>query len=135
MLSGKEPEPVSFSDDEFEVRFHRGTGKGGQRKNKVATCCIIRHLPTGLTQKADGRSRIDNENEAMARLITILNESHANLSNSLVNNARRDQIGSGNRADIKKRTYRFQDDLVIDHQTGKSVSCKIFMRGGIENIW
>lgn len=39
--------------------------------------------------------------------------------------------GSGMRAD-KIRTYRFQDDQVKDHNSGKTVKCKKVMRGGFD---
>jgi protein subunit release factor A len=41
---------------------------------------------------------------------------------------RRQQIGSGMRGD-KRRTYRFQDDTVVAHVTGKA------MKGGIPLLW
>ena len=129
MLYSKE-KPKELSDSEFEVRFHRSTGKGGQRKNKVATCCEITHIPTGMTQKADGRSRIDNEEEAMtkirARLLGIASREIADK----INGDRVSQI-----SDASFRQYRFQDDLVIDQRTGKRVSLKSFMRGKMDLIW
>lgn len=38
------------------------------------------------------------------------------------------------RAD-KIRTYRFQDDQVKDHQTGKSASAKKVMAGRFDLLW
>ena len=123
-----------FPDNEFDIRFHRSTGKGGQKRNKSPTCCVVTHLPTGITQKADGRSRIDNEFEAMTvirqRLINQAKHADHNEQNSI----RSAQIGSGQRGD-KRRTYRFQDDSIYDQVTGKSATCKQFMKGEIERLW
>lgn len=47
---------------------------------------------------------------------------------------RKDQMGSGMRGD-KIRTYRFQDDRVEDHITGKRLSCKKAMAGNFDLLW
>ena len=44
------------------------------------------------------------------------------------------QVGSGMRGD-KKRTYRFQDDRVLDHVTNKRAKCSRVMRGHFELLW
>ena len=47
---------------------------------------------------------------------------------------RKQQTGSGMRAD-KIRTYRFQDDIVKDHQTAKTSKTSRIMRGGFDGLW
>jgi protein subunit release factor A len=47
---------------------------------------------------------------------------------------RRQQVGSGERGD-KIRTYRFQDGIVIDHQTNKRASTDKVMAGYINLLW
>jgi protein subunit release factor A len=42
--------------------------------------------------------------------------------------SRRHQIGSGMRGG-KRRTYRFQDDTVVDHVTGKPIQVSKAMKG------
>lgn len=57
------------------------------------------------------------------------------LANGSATNAtRKSHVGSGERSD-KRRTYRFQDDRVIDHITGKSASCSKVMEGGFNLLW
>ena len=53
---------------------------------------------------------------------------------ALDNERRQDQIGSGERGD-KRRTYRFQDDRVLDHRTGRSARCSEVMKGAFERLW
>lgn len=47
---------------------------------------------------------------------------------------KKNQVGSGMRGD-KKRTYRFQDDQVLDHDTNKRAKCSKVMKGGIDLLW
>ena len=47
---------------------------------------------------------------------------------------RKSQVGSGMRGD-KFRTYRFQDDLVTDHRTGKTAKCSKVMRGKFDLLY
>lgn len=60
------------------------------------------------------------------------------MLNSKYNNelvaVRRSQTGSGMRGD-KIRTYRFQDDRVVDHKTGKSASCEKVLKGNFNLLW
>lgn len=122
------------SKEDFSYRWFSGTGKGGQKRNKTQSCLVITHVPTGLTQRADGRSREHNEAEAMSRLIMELDRLNNEQSAATINEKRSQQLGSGMRGD-KRRTYRFQDDTVVDHLTGQKMSCKKFMRGDIDSLW
>jgi protein subunit release factor A len=47
---------------------------------------------------------------------------------------KKQQVGSGMRGD-KRRTYRFQDDVVVDHETGKKALCSKVMRGNFDLLW
>ena len=54
---------------EFDIRITRGSGPGGQHKNKVETCVIITHIPTGLQEKCQfTRSKLQNVKIAKKRL-------------------------------------------------------------------
>jgi protein subunit release factor A len=92
------------------------------------------HVPTGLKQERQGRSRDANYRDAMAALISMLDERLRSGSKAAEDDARRKQIGSGMRGD-KRRTYRFQDDTVVDHVTGKSMQTSKAMRGAIGLLW
>ena len=122
------------SKDDFEYRWFSGTGKGGQHRNKHQNCLELTHRPTGTKVSAQGRSRETNERECFTAIHVRLDEMRDGKGAHETNTVRAKQIGSGMRGD-KRRTYRFQDDSIADHETGKKTSCKRFMRGDIEVLW
>ena len=124
-----------LSDDDFRVEWFSGTGKGGQKRNKVKSCCRVIHIPTGMTQSRQGRVRETNLTQAKGELINQLIEKDQATKDSKVKSVKRDQIGSGNRGDRKIRTYRFHDDQVIDHVTGKSARASKVMKGQFNLLW
>jgi protein subunit release factor A len=56
------------------------------------------------------------------------------LAADRANAERRTQIGSAAKAD-KRRTYRFQEDVVIDHLSGRRARLSDVMAGGFERLW
>lgn len=120
--------------EDFEVSWFSGTGPGGQNRNKVQASARVRHLPTGLVRTAQTRSRENSERLARAALLVDLDDALTGRRAALDNERRQDQIGSGERGD-KRRTYRFQDDRVLDHRTGRSARCSEVMKGAFERLW
>jgi peptide chain release factor 1 len=54
--------------------------------------------------------------------------------NSNIASNRKTQVGTGMRGD-KIRTYRFQDDTVQDHISGKRGSVKKVLNGNFDLLW
>ena len=121
-------------EDDFSKRWFGSTGAGGQHANKHHNSLELTHVPTGISVKAQGRSRAANERDAMEGLLAELDRRKRHGDHQAVNAVRAGQVGSGMRGD-KRRTYRFQDDSIEDHETNRRVSCKTFMRGDIESLW
>jgi peptide chain release factor 1 len=92
------------------------------------------HVPTGLKQERQGRSREANYRDAMVALVAMLDDRLRSGSKAVEDDVRRLQIGSGMRSD-KRRTYRFQDDVVTDHVTGKSMQASKAMKGWLTKLW
>lgn len=121
-------------DKDFYVEWFSGTGKGGQHRNKHANSAKVYHLPTGLIESRQGRSRTNNLNDAKNALIEKLDGEKHNEIYSEISSTVKNQVGSGMRGD-KIRTYRFQDDIVVDHLTGKKTSTKKIMKGNFKLLW
>ena len=122
------------SDDDFRIEWFSGTGKGGQHRNKKQNSCRVVHIPTGITEARQGRKRESNLREAKTAILQRLRESAESEVNSALSQDRKTQMGSGMRGD-KIRTYRFQDDQVVDHVTGKRAKCSKVMKGHFEVLW
>lgn len=128
------PEQFEFKLDKSTVRrqYVRSGGKGGQHVNKVSTCVQLTDEKTGIQVKVqDTRTQKGNEEIAWKRLEDKIKSIHYEKHFEKMEGNRFDQIGYANRSD-KKRTYRIKDDIVVDHESGKSCSFKDFSRGKIE---
>lgn len=92
------------------------------------------HIPTGFSETRQGRKREANLRDAKDTLIQKLAEMQTSHKASTFSEIKKKQMGSGMRGD-KIRTYRFQDDRVIDHQTGKSAKATKVMKGRFDLLW
>ena len=61
---------LGVSEDDLEERFIRSSGPGGQRTNKVSTCVVLRHRPSGLEVRCQ-RERLQGLNRFLARRILL----------------------------------------------------------------
>ncbi|MEZ4450066.1 MAG: peptide chain release factor-like protein [Nannocystaceae bacterium] len=123
-----------IAPQEVEEMFTRGSGPGGQHRNKTSTAVILRHLPTGTQVRVDGgRSQTHNRETAMELLRARLHaEREADYMRSREAD-RRSQCGSGMRGD-KIRTVQVQGDVVVDHRRGTRTSYRRYVRGHLEDL-
>ena len=135
ILDGSEHATAPIPPSDLSRRWHSGTGAGGQHRNKTQNCLELTHLPTGISVSADGRSRRDNEREAM-RLIEIAVSTHlADLHHHAIDVERRDQAGDRSRSGERIRTWKLQDGLVLDHRTGRTARMRDVERKGVSILW
>lgn len=60
---------LNITEEELEEKFILGSGKGGQKVNKTASCVFLLHKPSGLRVKCQQtRSRETNRYYARKRL-------------------------------------------------------------------
>lgn len=117
----------------MDWKFSRGTGPGGQHRNKTDTCVDLTYIPTGLTVRVDGRSQSSNKDNALFILKARLKEqSKATFFKNRAKD-RKEQVGSGMRGD-KIRTIRVRDDRVTDHRTGKTTTYGKYAKGDFSEI-
>lgn len=125
---------TTISDKDFRVEWFSGTGKGGQHRNKRMNSCKLMHIPSGIVETRQGRKRESNLREAKAAILSRLKSMRRSESRGIVERIRKSQVGSGMRGD-KIRTYRFQDDSVHDHNTGRRAKCAKVMKGHFDLLW
>lgn len=114
---------------DFKVIYTRGSGPGGQHKNKVETCVVITHIPTGMTERSqDTRSRSQNEKLAMERLQNALQEEYERQQDEKKARERYDRITNGKVI----KTYNYARNEVKDHRTGKKANLKKVLNGNLE---
>ena len=94
----------------------------------------LRHHPTGIVVTAQERKRPTSEARARAEMEARLDAALEASGQAAENGARSDQIGSGAKAD-KRRTYRLQDGVVIDHETGRSAQARKVLKGAFDLLW
>lgn len=67
--------------DQIQVTFFRGSGPGGQHRNKVETGVRILHIPTGtLVSCCETRSQSRNREIALSKLQTQLKRAQEALN-------------------------------------------------------
>lgn len=126
-----EPSEAQFHirPQDVEMKTCRGSGAGGQHRNKVDSAVQLTHLPTGLQVRCETeRSQHQNRAFAFALLRARLLEADQKKARDDRADARRQQVGSGMRGD-KRRTIRYQDEQVVDHITGRRWKLKDYLRG------
>ena len=118
-----------FEICDVDFRYDRGTGPGGQNKNKVETRVTATHVPSGAKVVCDvERTQGQNKRLALALLqARVVTEARrkAQQADALT---RKEQVGSGMRGD-KRRTIRMQDGIVKDHLSGQTWEINSYLSG------
>ena len=120
---------MKTSKSDFKIKCTKGSGPGGQHKNKVETCAIVTHIPTGMKEKCqDTRSKLKNIEIATERLNKRIEEKQLSEKQNSQNEFRKKQI-----QDTKAiRTYNYARQEVVDHRTGKRANLAKVLNGSID---
>lgn len=62
------PPAVALDEEDIVETFVRGSGPGGQKINKTASCVMLRHVPSGIVIRCQ-ESRSQHRNRELARRI------------------------------------------------------------------
>lgn len=123
---------MKINKKDLKIEYTRGTGAGGQHKNKTETCCEITHIPTGIKERCqDSRSKSTNYETALARVTKRIEDLGKKQKHEALNNERK-KVFDESKGNNVIRTYNFQRGEVKDHRTGKIAPVKKVLNGNIE---
>ncbi|ADC31084.1 Peptide chain release factor 1 [Mycoplasmoides gallisepticum str. F] len=126
---------IEINPADLRIDTYRASGAGGQHVNRTESAVRITHIPTGIVAACqEGKSQIANRETAMKMLRSKLWEAAEKEKNDALSALRKNQVGSGDRAE-KIRTYNYPQNRVTDHRINMSLnSLDRFMMGEIDEM-
>lgn len=126
---------IEVNPADIKMEVFRASGAGGQHINKTSSAVRLIHEPTGIVVECQTeRSQFQNKDNAMKMLRTKLYEIEKQKQDSEVANARKSQVGSGDRSE-KIRTYNYPQGRITDHRIGMSIyQMENFLNGDIDEM-
>lgn len=126
---------IDINPSDIKMEVYRASGAGGQHINKTSSAVRLIHEPSGIVVECQTeRSQFQNKENAMKMLKTKLYDIEKQKQDSEITNARRSQVGSGDRSE-KIRTYNYPQGRITDHRIGFSIyQMEDFLNGNLDEM-
>ena len=123
---------VNINPSDLKIDVFRSGGHGGQSVNTTDSAVRITHIPTGISvSMQDEKSQHKNKDKALKILKARLYEAELEAQNAQNKEARKTQVGSGDRSE-RIRTYNYPQNRLTDHRIGLTLySLEEIMLGGL----
>lgn len=135
ILPEAEDVEVNIDPNDLRIDTFRASGAGGQHVNRTDSAVRITHLPSGLVVSCqDEKSQHKNRDKAMKVLASRLLDAEMQRQHSERADARRAQVGSGDRSE-RIRTYNFPQNRLTDHRIGLTLyKLDAVMQGELDDV-
>lgn len=131
VLDAREETQIALAEEDLVLQTYRGTGAGGQKRNKTSSAVRLRHVPSGIVvTREHGRSLTQNIEDARRDIIEQLRARAQQAELREVNEARLSQVAASDRS-AKSFTHNTQRDESVCHEDGRTWRLQAFMRGRI----
>ncbi|MDR1596645.1 MAG: peptide chain release factor 1 [Treponema sp.] len=127
---------IDIRADDLRIDVMRAGGPGGQCVNTTDSAVRIVHIPTGVVVHCqDEKSQIKNKAKAMRILRARIYELEEAKAASERAEARKNQVGSGDRSE-RIRTYNFPQNRLTDHRINLTLyKLDLIMQGDVEELF
>lgn len=126
---------IDINPADLKTDTYRSSGAGGQHVNKTDSAIRITHIPTGIVVECqDERSQHKNRAKAMSLLAAKLKAQEVEKQQSAQAEARRLQVGTGDRSE-RIRTYNFPQGRLTDHRVNLTLySLNNIVEGDLDQV-